>query len=726
MRYFSLVLLLAILILTSIKGYAEGLKRGYCIQVASSYLSQPLVRKAQLIDCKNGINSVRVEKIGKFYVLRVGLWGSKEEAQRVYSQLKRYFKDAILRTCVFKPERVVFSKCSIAKAEKAEEEEKSESAEPKVAQKAEEVENSKPVEAEEPQDNNFVEYVLTLKDIGYPRDLILTGHTFSYTFYIPVLPGFEAGVFNAKLKLSPTVPKNGRITVFINDVPYKTYKISEIGLLSTLKIPVFKDKWSSFCRVKLSFNFLPEGGICKALNVKDIYATVYNSSTMFFRVRADYRPSDILSYLLSYDGELWIEGRDFYKLAEAGYYLAVLYRRFSLYNLKFTQGQSSRKIVISKESSLKGEVLQLNPDDLQAAKFVWPLKTKAFSAASYVKELPTGQFIPLRFFGFKTATAKGVGDVSISFKLPFSGLRGRPKKLLLLLKYAVQDINPEVGDRLWCSLMVNGKLVWSRELLGSPFMQENLIEVPGDALEFGDNRFNVIFSYYPGTGTCEGTVPSIRVTLYDTSAVSLFPLTTDFMTVKDFLKAFGGDVGLVVDGDFSKKFVLELFKLIGYYSPYANKLIPFNPEKRYDFVLVVKPFPKTTASSIPVHYDRGIKIVNPLTGKVALEVNGRYNFLLFQIGSYSNTPALYISPSTKEAEKLVEALAYSDFDRFLGNSVFVFKDALYPFQIGKKFRVEYSKKTAVVYYYKKYKFLIFVAFFVILTLFLVYLWRRLA
>jgi len=713
MRYFSLVLLLVTLILTFTDAQAQEPERGYCIQLASGYLSQPLIKEARLIDCREGVNSVRVEKVGKFYVLRVGFWKSEEEARRVYSQLKGRFKNAILRTCVLKPERIVFSGCSEGGApDKSSEEE-----EPEGGGVSDEVEEPSPEEG------NYTEYTLTLREIGYPRDLILSGHTFSHTFYIPVLPAVEAGVFHIRLGLSPTVPKDGRITVFINDVPYKTYTVSSLGLLSTLEVPLFKDRWSSFCKVRLSFNFLPEGGICRALNIKDIYATVYNSSTLYFKVNRDYEPSEILFYLLGYDGELQVEGRNPYALALTGYYLATLYRKFSLYNLDFSE--EGRRVVLGGETSLGALELRLNPSDLQAGKFIWPLKSRSFSGEVFKRELPYGQFIPFSFFGFKTLTVKGIGDVSLSFNLPFSGLGGRPKKLLLLLKYAVQDLSPESGDRLWSSLLVNGKLVWSRELSSSPFLQENLIEVPSDALEFGENRFTVLFSYYPGMGTCEGTVPSIRATLYDTSAVSLFPLSRDFTSVVELLRSLGGRVGLVVEGKFSKEFILELFKLLGYYSPYASELSPYSPDEEFDFVIVVRPFSKTQASSIPVRYDEGIKIVNPLTGEVALKVKGSYSFILFQTGSYSETPALYVSPSTQEAERLIENLSYSDFDRFLGNAVFLFEDALYPFQIGEKFRVEYSRKTAVVYLYRKYKFLIFIALFVLLTLTLVYAWRRL-
>jgi len=564
---------------------------------------------------------------------------------------------------------------------------------------------------------------LSLKELGYSNDLVLKGSSAGYTFYLPVLPQFEEGLFEVKMKISPSISPEGRITVLINEVPYKTYSVSQLGRLARITVPVIKDRKSTFSKITLLFNFFPRENVCEALNVKDAYVVIHNDSRFKVKLKEGYRPREVLFYLLTYTGALNLQGKSLYGLSKASYYIAALYRNFSLFNLNLSAPKGRRVILTEGKTRLKETALYLNPEDVEAVRFIWPLKTSSYSARVYSSSLKPGKFIPLRAFGFTTRTVEGVGDVAISFKVPFYAFRGKPKKLMLLLRYSVQSVNSESGDRLWVSLTVNNQLVWSRELYGTTTVQENLIEVPGYALRFGKNSFSTIFSYYPGEETCNGSVPSLKFTLYDSSAVSAVRIDKEYSSIRELLQSLSGRVGLVIDDGLSPHFVKELFKLLGYYNPSADRLIS-RPEKA-DFFVVVKPFNRLTEKELPVRYDRKIKVINPLTKQVVVEVNGSYDFLLFQLGRYRGAPALFVSPSSPSAQRIIDTIEWSDLERFLGNAVFLFKDSMYSFEIGKKFRVEYSERSLIEYYLKKYRIVIFVLLFFVITLFTVYLWRRL-
>jgi len=702
MRLYFRVLLLAVSLLFSAVAY--GQEKGYCIQVAT--VASPELGKKLIegLDCSQA-PMARVEKVNGGYAVRIGFWASPEEARRLLKKLKRGFGDAVVLRCYFKEKRVVFKRC-FPEDEKAEEAKEVAPPTPEVV----------PAEVKEKRP----EHLLTLRDLGYPNDMVLKGNSFSHTFYLPVLPQFKKGFFKLKMRISPLVPSEGHLTVFLNGLPYETYRIAEVGYRPEVEVPVVPDQLSYFSKVRVEFNFLPKAGICEALSVKGSYAIFDDASLFKVYPKEGFRPSDVLSYLIDYDGRLYPQGEDLLSMAKFSYYLAALYKRFSLYNLRFTPDAPKKVLLSDGPSRLKGDSLLLNPDDLASGRFVWPLKSPEFSSETSPPEFLPGELVPLKAVGFTTTTVEGVGSTSVSFDLPFQFLKGKPKKLMLFLRYSVQRVGIGSGDRLWISLLANGNLVWSRELIGVSEVQENLVEVPDYALKFGKNSFSVVFSYYPGMGTCNGSVPQLKFTLYDTSAFSYAGLNRDFASVTDFLSSISGRVAVDAQG-VSKDFVLNLFKLLGYSSP-DGKIT----SKGGDFAIVVRPFSDLKGEGYPVRYDeRFIRIYNPLTGKTVLKVSGNYDFVLFQIGSYNGTPALFVSPSGPEAEKILASFDWSSLSKLTGNAAFLFKESLYTFSIGKKFRVEYGTRAKVEYYLKKYKFALVVLLLVVITLFTLYLWRRL-
>ncbi|GEM_PF-2564925 len=683
-------------------------EKGFCVQIATSTSVESLKEIAQQINCSVA-PELRIEKVGKYFVLRAGFWKSRKEGEKFYKKLKEQFPGSVFRYCLWNKERIVDSICKVERESKKE--------------------RSKVSMEILPNANftyqTFKDYdaSLSLKELGYPNNLVLRGNFLKYTFYLPVLPQFKEGSFEVNMKISPSIPLEGRITVLINEIPYKTYYVSQLGYLSKVAIPVVPDRKTMFSKITLLFNFFPKENVCEVLNVKDAYVVIYNDSQFKIKLKEDYKPQDVLSYLLSYTRSLNLQGRSLYGLSQASYFIASLYKKFSLFNLNLSAPNGRKVVLTDGMSQIKEKELLLNPKDADAAKFLWPLRTSAYSAQIYSNPVKTGKFIPIKAFGFNTQTVEGIGNVVVFFNVPFYAFKGKPKKLMLLLRYAAQSVSSKSGDKLWVSLMVNNQLVWSRELYGSTAVQENLIEVPGYTLKFGKNKFSVVFSYYPGMDTCTGSVPSLRFTLYDSSAVSAVGVSKEYTSIREFLQSLSGRVGLVVDSGLSPHFVKGLFKLLGYYNPHADRLIP-QPEEA-DFFIVVKPFNKITEKELPIHYDEKIKIVNPLTKQVVMKVNGSYNFLLFQLGKYRGAPALFVSPSNSSAQQVIDAIEWSDLERFLGNAVFLFKDSIYSFEIGKKFRVEYSRSSLIEYYLKKYRVIIFVFLFFFITLFIVYLWRRL-
>ncbi len=86
--------------------YADSRETYYCVQLLSApKLTRQLERDFFFL---KGFPDRRVEKIGKYYTLRVGFWKSRKRAKSYCRLLKRKFPGAFVRTCYKIPSRWVF------------------------------------------------------------------------------------------------------------------------------------------------------------------------------------------------------------------------------------------------------------------------------------------------------------------------------------------------------------------------------------------------------------------------------------------------------------------------------------------------------------------------------------------------------------------------------------------------------------------------------------------
>jgi len=83
-------------------GFAQ--EKFYCVQVLSS---RDLNSAKVVYENLSNYPYARVEKIGNYYTLRVGLWKSKQEAEEYFSEIKKLYPQSFLRTCYYLEERIV-------------------------------------------------------------------------------------------------------------------------------------------------------------------------------------------------------------------------------------------------------------------------------------------------------------------------------------------------------------------------------------------------------------------------------------------------------------------------------------------------------------------------------------------------------------------------------------------------------------------------------------------
>jgi tetratricopeptide (TPR) repeat protein len=76
----------------------------FCVQLSSV---DDLERAKKIYKKASHLPDVRIERIGKFYVVRSGFFTKRSGAKRVLQRAKRVFKDSFVRECNFIAERIV-------------------------------------------------------------------------------------------------------------------------------------------------------------------------------------------------------------------------------------------------------------------------------------------------------------------------------------------------------------------------------------------------------------------------------------------------------------------------------------------------------------------------------------------------------------------------------------------------------------------------------------------
>jgi len=115
--YLSVVLFITLTIFAySQEGLSES-KVYYCVQLGSFSKKETAM---ELFNQVKYLPHARMEKIGGFYIIRVGLGEKEIDVYSLYKRLKTKFRDAWLRRCYYVPSRIVVSikKTEVKKSEK--------------------------------------------------------------------------------------------------------------------------------------------------------------------------------------------------------------------------------------------------------------------------------------------------------------------------------------------------------------------------------------------------------------------------------------------------------------------------------------------------------------------------------------------------------------------------------------------------------------------------------
>ena len=569
---------------------------------------------------------------------------------------------------------------------------------------------------------NLIKKTFTFKELNLlSTDLLLKGINPRYDFYIPAFPQLEKGDIKLILQVSPYLKKNSTVSIFVNDLPYKTYNVD--NLPPEIDIPFKRNGNKNFVKITLSGSLRISHDICADIFSDNIWMLVKRDS----KVEFDYRPfSDIREFLMDYNNRYCINSVE---LVPFVYYMCkddpvpcdVSY---------YTPQKNSCKLI----TASKGGVLNLSNNVLYV-----PLKAiNAFESGVFpdflinsyqdIRAVNTNKevsnnSITLKALGLNTATVEGVGNLNYTIPLDMSKIGGIPKDLHLYLHISHTPVHKK--DSMELRVYLNGNMITAYPLKGSG-EKSFRISIPSDSLVYGTNYIGINLVDLISSDSCFGAITHVAFTVFGDSYFYWDALENNPKTISDFIKILHGSVAVLVKDpefyDLATKFV----SFLGVNDKNIDT-IAINPEhiSKYDYIIAFKN-PKDTRDNVVDLSEGDFKIVNPLNKKVIFTSTFEKPFSVIMVQRMDGKPALIFS-YYKDPEG-IQTLYKHDFKDLLklyGNIGISTDRYIASYEVGKKLRVEYLHKKGISYYWDKYKIWILLFFVVPVTAFLLYVYKRL-
>ncbi|GAB6065673.1 hypothetical protein JCM9492_07650 [Aquifex pyrophilus] len=657
----------------------------YCIQLSTLGNLEEAKREFEKV---KDFPLARVEKIGRFYVLRVGLYEDKKKALHALREVRRIFPTAFVRKCKFNKERIV-----LIRENKKEER--------GTAVKEEEV------------------IVRSFKDIGFlTDDVILRGVYPSYYFYIPVYDGYKGGNVELYLRLSPELSENSYVEITLNGKPIRRFSPSTLPYPVNLKLPEKTDR--DFIEIGVKGYLRHAKTICEDIYENRVYLIVEDESKLY--VKYEDR-GELYNAFHNYNPVYSIkasQNKDFYSLA---FYLSkyvnlspkIIFNGKEGFILVYDQKakgiiRDENKLYVSDEfiNSLKEGYFPL----LNVGK-----KVKLRMVKSYTKK-EERELLTLKDMGYETFTASGIGYVPLTFTFNYTYVKGIPKKPRLRLHIAHTPVEKNASVNVY----VNGRMINSFEVRGAG---EKSYDIPLYGTIFGDNTVSIILNDFISSDECYGNVPRDELTLFADSYIYWEGISREVSNVSDFIKLLSGRVLFVTDNDLYDPFLVKFLSELGKRNKNVERVDVtkkvVEPIKDYDFIVF---FGKARAE-LPVSTEKGeFRIYDPLTGNLIFSSSYENDFILIQTGSYKNIPLLNIV-CNGSCNRVLGRFSFESLYKLFANVGILTAEYELAFSIGDKLKVSYELEKGIAYYWNKYKLIVLILIGLISLIFLRYVYTKL-
>lgn len=595
-----------------------------------------------------------------------------------------------------------------------------------------------------------VEKTLYLEDLGYSRDLYLSGAVPEVSFYLPNHKGLKKLEANIDIRFSGVLDTASTITVLADDVPIFTKSLSKTGYESTLSfsLPAFK---ADYLKITLRGHLFITGDICVDTPTGNLWMVISNRSSFIGVVEG--RKENIADFFGNYDKEFHIaydHGKSGIDILALVYYLKKLndWKKVSI-SVSDKQVEGVRNIIVGEYEN----DLEIKNSNLYVSWKGVPLLKKSLadlyitsalrSSSVYPGEAKKTKELSFRDAGIKNTTLTGIGDLYFTVPLKYTLFSGIPKNLHLNLMLNHSPVSKE--DRAYLKFFLNGTLLKAVQLESGGGTNSYDIDLREDFLKGYDNSLNVVVSYYINRGECRGSFPKLTASMLDTSYFYYDASNkSKIHTVRDTMGSLSGDVLVMIDGSNMMGYGIRLMDLLSSFNGDISN-VNVQPWKGEipggsDYVILLLNPDSTKNLRLPLQlHKKRFSILNPLTQKDVFntelkrfkpgqEVFGSEyvdGFGVFQTFDEKNSKVLLMS-YYKDISSLdyLNKIGQKEISKLLGNVV-MFNQDMASYDIGEKYRVIYMDDKSIGYYWNKYKLLIILTGGLIIVAFLFYINKKL-
>ena len=590
-----------------------------------------------------------------------------------------------------------------------------------------------------------VEKVVSLEDLGHAKDVYLSGTNPEFSLYLSNYRGLKTAKAQMQLRLSHVLDKKSTVTVLVNDVPLFTKSVEQIGHEPTLSFGI-KLSSSDYVKVAVRGSLFITGDICHDIPTGNLWMVVSNKSR--FIMENTFISDNISSYFKNYDADFNIV-LDNEKVSLSAipliYYINKLnYWKNINISIINTPIEGMRNIIVGnydrdieiRDGNLfvSGNGIQMLKKSLMNLYITSSLRNSLINTeeANRTKELS------LANAGIRGITMTGIGDLSFNVPIRYSFFSGIPRNLNLKLMLNHTPI-PE-GDKAFLKIFLNGVLIKAEQLSGGGNITSYTVKIPEEFLKGYNNDLNIVVSYFINRGDCKGSIPSMTVSMLDSSYFYYDDVSRKKInTVTDVMGSMSGKVLVMIDDHNMLNFGIYLMDILGRFNRDIENIdiIQTNYKKEkmagYDFVILLANPINAQGSNMPLNLKQGrFSIVNPLTQKEVFNLEQRKNLHADEIISSEYADSFGILQTFDEGDSKILMLSYyndinklsfledikkEDINKMLGNVV-VFNRDIASYEIGEKYRVIYKEVKTLGYYWNKFKIVIVLVIGLIVMAFL--------
>ncbi|MBI5193826.1 MAG: cellulose biosynthesis cyclic di-GMP-binding regulatory protein BcsB [Nitrospirae bacterium] len=577
--------------------------------------------------------------------------------------------------------------------------------------------------------------VLSFSDLGYSKDIYLSGATTEFNIYLPNYRGLSKAKIELLLRFSGVLDNRSTFTILVDDTPLFT---KNIGLTGYEPVVSFNTGHSRADHIKVTVrgHLFITGDICYDLPTGNLWMVISNNSKVY--IAAKHADTNIANFFNNYDKDINIV---LDKEADNLNILPLIYNLNRLNDWKEVNIQVNsepvkgmRNIItgnFSNDIELKDGDLLVSTNGLSMLKkdltgsFITPsANTSKLSTAAENKN----NEISLMDMGIKGFTATGLGDLSFNVPIRFSAFSGIPGNLYMKLILNHTPV-PE-SERAYLKVFLNGILIHAMKIEGGGSIKSYNIKIPEDQLRGYNNNLNIVTSYFISKGECRGSMPNLTISILDSSYFYFDGADRKWITpVVDVMGSMSGKVLIMVNDKDMFDPSVYLMDVLGKFNREITDIdvLPWKGEipENYNFVILALSHSGINNINIPLKVNQGrFSIINPLSKKEMFSSDYSDSFGVLQTFDKGKAKVLLLSYyKDKSALEFMKGFDKDTLSRMLGNVV-IFNQDMASFDIGEKFRVEYKEIKSTGYYWDKYKLFIILILGLLAIVFLYFIKKK--